>query len=967
MIGEGKDIGAKIKEIFTFKNFRIFKISPVKIIFLLILTMFLLGGMEAEKTLPQIMGKNESTNPLSRFSLFSSFKDKIFKKNKQNNEDKDKIKFIRRDQAKDLPYSLSELMSLGKVRTFEGEALREIAFPLGGIGTGTISLGGRGNLRDWEIFNRPGKGINLPFTFFALYYQSQGEKPLARVLEGPLLPPFSSGHGLPREMVPGLPRMGQAIFRGEYPLAQVQLRDQKIPLQIFLEAFNPFIPGEPEQSGIPAILIRFRVKNLGPEEVRITVVGSFLNPLGFDGEGELNSIRNEKFGENVNEIRFGENLTGLFMTSRRIKPDSPAFGNITVATPWKKITYLSHWVRGEWWDDLQIFWDDLADDGRLQDLKEISPSPEGRTDIGSLGLMDELQPGEEAVLPFIISWYFPIFLNYFDVVREQRGKIFRNHYAERFSDSWQVAEYFVRHLPELEKKSELFRQIFFSSSLPPYVLEAISSQMATIRTATCFWLEGGHFFAFEGCSDRRGCCPLNCTHVWNYAQALAFLFPGLERSMRETDFLHNTKDNGEMVFRTSLPLGSGVYWNFKPAADGQLGRIISLYRDWQLSGDFEFLRKLWPKAKKALEYAWIAWDKDRDGLLESEQHNTYDIEFYGPNSMLSSFYLGALLAGSKMAEAMGEKSQAKEYQELLFKGQTRFNELLWNGEYYIQKYEEVMTRKYQYGEGCLSDQLLGQWLAMVAGLGRFLPQERIKQALNSIFKYNFLADFSEQANCQRTYALQDERGLLLCSWPRGGRPSLPFVYSDEVWTGIEYQVASHLLFEGMVEEGLTIVKALRDRYDGRRRNPWNEVECGHHYARAMSSWALLLALTGFSYSGVDQKLSFAPLVHQNDFRTFWSVGTAWGNYFQKIINGKLFNVELSLIHGSLSLKEVSLELPPDWSKKVTGLKAKIKIEETGTIKEKRVTWQMKARKVTVRFLQPLLIKAGETLFVDINI
>lgn len=932
----------------------------IKIIFLVILVLiqltFTLSWAEEKGEKSPIRKGNESDQPASNFNIF-----KFFEENKEN---RNKASSQEKIQEKSSPYSSPELLSLGPTRIFEGEALREIAFPLGGIGTGTISLGGRGNLRDWEIFNRPGKGINLPFTFFALSYQREDQKPLLRVLEGPLLPPFSGGHGLPREMVPGLPRMEKAVFRGEYPLAQVDLRDSKIPLQITLEAFNPFIPGDPEESGIPAILVRFRVKNLSPELARITIVGSFLNPIGFDGEGELTSLRNEKFGENINEIKFEENLVGLFMTSKKVKPDSPAFGNITVATPWKKITYLSHWVRGEWWDDLQLFWNDLADDGRLKDLNEISPSPEGRTDIGSLGLAAELKPQEEVVLPFIISWYFPNFLNYFDVVREQRGKIFRNHYAERFADSWQVAEYFARHLPDLERKSELFRQIFFSSSLPAYVLEAISSQMAIIRTPTCFWLEDGQFFGFEGCSDRRGCCPLNCTHVWNYAQALAFLFPSLERTMRETDFLNNTKENGEMVFRTSLPLGSGLYWNFKPAADGQLGRIICLYRDWQLSGDFEFLKKLWPKAKKALEYAWLAWDKDKDGLLEGEQHNTYDIEFYGPNSMLSSFYLGALLASSKMAEAMGEKDKAKEYRELWVKGKAKFDELLWNGEYYIQKYEDVMTKKYQYGEGCLSDQLLGQWLAMVAGLGRFLPQERIQQALRSIYQYNFLTDFREQANCQRTYALQDERGLLLCSWPRGGRPPLPFVYSDEVWTGIEYQVASHLLYEGMVEEGLTLVKAVRERYDGRRRNPWNEVECGHHYARAMSSWALLLALTGFNYSGVDQRIGFAPLLHQDNFRTFWSSGSAWGTYSQQLINDKLFKAEVSLAHGNLRLKEFSLELPPNWSPKIVGLKAKIIIGETGAIREERVTWNLKERKVAVTFRRPLLIRSGETLCIE---
>jgi len=211
----------------------------------------------------------------------------------------------------------------------------------------------------------------------------------------------------------------------------------------------------------------------------------------------------------------------------------------------------------------------------------------------------------------------------------------------------------------------------------------VSSQAAIIRTTTGLWLEDGNYFGFEGCGDQSGCCPLNCAHVWNYAQSLAFLFPALERTMRETDFLTNVKPDGAMAFRTSLPLGSGVLWGFKPAADGQMGRIISLYRDWQISGDTAWLKKLWPQAKKALDYAWTQWDADRDGLMEGEQHNTYDIEFYGPNSMMGAFYLGALKAGAAMAYVAGDVVAAKKYLAMYDKGRAAYDASLWNGEYYV--------------------------------------------------------------------------------------------------------------------------------------------------------------------------------------------------------------------------------------------------------------------------------------------
>jgi uncharacterized protein (DUF608 family) len=858
-------------------------------------------------------------------------------------------------QATSAAYSRDELFRPGAVRTFEGRALAEVAFPLGGIGTGTISLGGRGNLRDWEIFNRPGKGVHMPFTFFALYVEQGGTKRV-RVLEGPLEPPFTTGFGFRRVYVPGLPRMEKARFKGEYPFAEVALFDQEIPLEITLEAFNPFIPLEAEDSGIPAFVLRYRVKNTGSAPAKITIAGSVVNPIGYDGVGTVDGLGHDKFGQNLNEIKATPSLRGLAMSSRKVKPEEAAFGTMALTTPWSETTTLAHWVRGEWWDDLQIFWDDFAADGLLKDVAEPSPSPDKQTDVGTLGLVATVEPGQEVVLPFILSWNFPNVLNYFDIVPEQRGRIFKNHYAGKYPDAWAAAEYLQKNLARLEASSRAFHDAFFSSTLPPYVLDAVSSQAAIIRTTTGLWLEDGNYFGFEGCGDQSGCCPLNCAHVWNYAQSLAFLFPALERTMRETDFLTNVKPDGAMVFRTSLPLGSGVLWGFKPAADGQMGRIISLYRDWQISGDTAWLKKLWPQAKKALDYAWTQWDADRDGLMEGEQHNTYDIEFYGPNSMMGAFYLGALKAGAAMAFVAGDVVAAKNYLAMYEKGRAAYDASLWNGEYYVQKYAQVMEKKYQYGEGCLSDMLLGQWLGMVSGLGRYLPAERIQSSLKSIYKYNFLTDFRNFSNVQRTYALNDEKGLLLCSWPKGGRPPLPFPYSDEVWTGIEYQVASHLIYEGLVEEGLSVVKAVRDRYDGWRRNPWNEVECGHHYARAMSSWGVLTALSGFSYSAPEKSMGFDPKVSAEDFRTVWTTGSGWGTYAQKEEPGKGLSLRLEAGAGAVELKDIVVTLPAAAEGK-TVRSVKGSLGGAAIVSTTRRT----GNSIRIQWLRPIRVEPGKPL------
>jgi uncharacterized protein (DUF608 family) len=379
---------------------------------------------------------------------------------------------------------------------------------------------------------------------------------------------------------------------------------------------------------------------------------------------------------------------------------------------------------------------------------------------------------------------------------------------------------------------------------------------------------------------------------------MAFLFPSLERDFRLTEFNVETDPDGRMAFRT-MRLFGGEHDHY-PAADGQMGCIIRLYRDWKLSGDTEFLKQVWDNAKKALEFAFTYWDSDGDFVLDSQQHNTYDIEFYGPNSLVNSMFFGALKAGAEMAEALGDTESAEKYRKALELGSARMDEMLWNGEYYIQALDNVNQYKYQYGKGCLSDQILGQMLSHVAGLGYVLPEDHVKKAVHSIFKYNFFEDFHNHCNTQRTYALNDEKGLVLCSWPYGGRPKFPFVYSDEVWPGIEYQVAAHLIYEGFVDEGLTIVKAVRDRHDGIRRNPWNEVECGNHYARSMASWALIPALSGFKFDLVKGEISFDPVINKDDFSCFFSCGKAWGIYSQKRdkATGKL-ETDVKVLYGSL--------------------------------------------------------------------
>lgn len=799
------------------------------------------------------------------------------------------------------------------IRSFASSA-SEVAFPLGGIGTGNVSLGARGNLQDWEIFNSPAKGNNLPHTFFAIRMQSGDNAPIARVLEGPIQHPHIKSHGYHPSTTAGLPRFANSTLHGEYPIATVDFEDNKLPIGVQLEAYTPLIPLNSEDSGIPCAILTYTVTNTSTTTQNITLVGSMINPVGGLQPDLFGGNRPPLGGAPINDYRDDNGLRGLYYRANDdVASGDLDYGNMALVTDHDNVSYRQAWLRGAWFDNLREFWNDLLEDGRLTDLGYTEPPADGKSDVGSLALSDTLQAGETRSYRFNLTWYFPNRINQWqssiphykqDV---SQSPIIRNHYATHFDDAWHVANYINTEFDRLNRTTHTFHDALFSSTLPPAILDAVSANIVPIRSTTCFWLEDGHFYGWEGCFDDEGCCPGSCTHVWSYAQTSAFLFPSLERNMREIEFNLETDDDGYMSFRTFKTFGGEFVWQWadqrpEAAVDGQMGCILRAYREWQLCGDTEWLKRLWNAIKNSIAFAQAQWDKDNDNVLDGRQHNTYDIEFYGPNPLSSIYYLAGLRAVEEMAIVMEEPQIATNCRNAFDVGSKKLDDMLWNGEYYIQKLDDVDAYPYQHGIGCLSDQMLGQLHARVLGLGDLLPNEHIKSAVHAIYKYNFRTNFEDHVNLQRTYVLNDEAGLLLCSWPDGGEPKFPFVYSDEVWTGIEYQVAAHLIYEGYTEEALNIVTAVRDRHDGIRRNPWNEVECGHHYARSMSSWALLLALSGVQTNMANNELHFNPIADastsEDIFQTFWSTGTAWGTFRQTKTSDTNWDYEIVVLDGN---------------------------------------------------------------------
>lgn len=823
------------------------------------------------------------------------------------------------------------------LKKYEDKYLDEVAMPLGGIGTGTISLGGRGDLRDWEIMNRGAIGFLPAFKlvqptiangpFFAIYYKKSTDSAgLIRVLEGPLPVRDYYGDWGADAVNSGFPRFEKTVFNTAYPLAQINFKHPAVPFDIRLEAFNPLVPGDEDKSGIPVAILRYVITNTSNSTIETAICGMIPNYIGVDGWSG-------KPVENINTYRKDNEVSGIYMHSDRKDTNDMNYGTMALATTAKEgISYRTSWKKLGWNWTFRDFWDDLVADGTLTDYPETKDSVPSNTGIygdkddskietppATLAIKQRLSPGESKEITFLVTWHFPnrrAWDNGFEQIYTKTGtdNIVGNYYTTQYSDAWDVAKKVVNNLPSLENETIAFVEAITQNDLPEVIKEAALFNLANLRCQTVFRTRDGLPFAWEGTGSIKGTKIGaekssgwgfgTCTHVWNYETATPFLFGRLATKFREVEFLHATEEDGGMNFRIPLPLHSenAKKWAHR-AADGQMGCVIRAYREWQLSGDDAKLRSMYPNIKKALRFAWGAgkWDTDKDGVMEGSQHNTMDINYMGPNPQMAGWYLGALRAGEEMAAYLADKSFGQEVKALYTKGRKWVDANLFNGEYYEHQIPGGASKIAQLGKGCLVDQLIGQNIALTAGLGYILDRDKVQTTMKSIMKYNLVTDFNDHFNTFRSFGVGKETGLIMASYPHGDLLDFPFPYYTEIMTGFEYSTAAQMLYEGQTENGLKIFEAIRNRFDGNKRNPFNEGEYGHRYGRAMASWTGILAYTGFQYSAVKKMMSFNPLKG----KYFWSNGYQYGTIsIGDEGNGK--TVEISSLNGDLVLQDFTL-------------------------------------------------------------
>jgi uncharacterized protein (DUF608 family) len=767
--------------------------------------------------------------------------------------------------------------------------------PIGGIGTGTISLAGHGGFRDFELHNSPAKGFNPPGAFLAVRAASAGGPVFQRALEGPIRAGLLGFDG---SKVPnaGVPRFMSNDFAAAYPLAQVRLWGQDAPVAARLEIFNPLVPADSNLSGMPFIAIRVALESRSKDPLAVSVWANLPNLAGV----------NERTGVWTEE----GSLRGVLLSGREASDAHANNGTVALATLHQgDVTSRTTWLqrRPDFSDSLDL-WSDMLADGRFDEPRAGETTTTGASIAAEL----HLAPNGTAEVVFLIGWHFP------NRVGWSKDGVVGNHYATRYQDAWEVLKTAARDLDSLEAQTVQFVEAICSSDLPGEVIESALNNLIPLRCETSFLSADGRLRGWEGCNDQSGSCEGSCTHVWNYEYVTPYLFGDLARSMRELEFGDALHDDGSMSFRVGMP---GAHARDLPvaAADGQMGSIVRLYREWRFSGDPEFLRRTWPGAKQALEFAWLpgGWDADQDGIMEGCQHNTMDVEYFGPNPEVGFWYLAALEAAARMANAIGDGEFASRCEELRISGAKRLEAELFNGEYYEQKilpipdyvipalgffhHKGQTEPQFQVGPGCLAGQLVGDAAARLAGLGPVTDQDHSRTALRSIHRHNFTASLLGHFNEQRAYAVDGEAGTIMCTYPRGGRPDRPFPYWSEVWTGIEYTAAAGMIQAGLHAEALELVRAVRSRHDGSNRNPFDEPECGHHYARAMAAWGLLPALTGFQWSALDGRMEFAAA--DGRARWFWSTGQAWGTILQEPREDGLY-VELRLMGGQLPIRSL---------------------------------------------------------------
>ena len=847
------------------------------------------------------------------------------------------------------PEWIKSLYKRGTVTTYRKSKneLQYIGMPVGGIHCGMLYLRGDGRLWLWDIFNKNQEGVE-PKELKWDNGTAPGKKVLPRDGSAYVAPaknifPLEQGFAVKIEFAGKsiIKKMqeedwDEIIFEATYPIATIRYIDKTLPVEISLEVYSPFIALDEENSGLPATIYSFSFTNTSATPVKISVLGWLENKTAPD-------TAKVETHERVNTALSGKGLCGV-EGSVRDKSGTPT--NLLLQRDYGTLSIASLNAATKTTTSLPWPLDDKAFDSGAE--KEVVKATDEKL-IGAVINHYQLLPGKKVSPNFVIAWHFPHLQ-----LKGIEGK--GRYYNNKFKTSGAVSLYIKEHFKKLSSQSKLWKQTWYDSTLPWWFLERTFLNISTLATTTCHRFESGRFYAWEGV----GCCPGTCTHVWQYAQAIGRIFPALERDTRERIDLGwaFVEESGMIWYRAEAAKSAAI--------DGQAGTILRIYREHQMSSDDAFLRSNWSKIKKTIQYV-INQDKNKDGMEDTPLENTLDAVWDGEIAWIVGLCIAAVKAGGQMAEEMDDAAFAAVCKKFVDEGRMNMEEKLFNGEYFIHRPDAEKGRK-KLGSynTCHIDQVYGQSWAFQAGLGRILDEEKTRTALEHLWKYNFTPDvgpYIKEHTGGRPYALAGEGGMIMNTNPAneakpyGENVTWQLGYFHECMSGFEHQVASHMMAEGMTDEALVMTRMIHDRYHAYKRNPFNEVECSDHYARAMASYGTFVTACGFEYHGPKGYIAFAPKWNADNFKAPFVTAKGWGTYSQKKEGSSQVH-RFDLKYGSLQLKKVRLEkLNNQLAQKVSLI-----------IGSQKLTTQFKQEgtSLLVELNKPLLLQTNQHLIIHIQ-
>jgi uncharacterized protein (DUF608 family) len=764
---------------------------------------------------------------------------------------------------------------------------------MGGIGTGSIELRKDGNFYNWTIFNNyplscgpafelpsiPKTSLDQSLLFFLVRYQVEGQKPKLKLLQLNNSLQEGAQEGI-IYYYPWMTAVDKIEYQARFPFTNITFSDAEMPFDIQLEAFSPFIPHDVKNSSLPGAYFNFTVKSKTDKKVEVMLLGSLRNLVGYDNiekafESRIINKQGYKF--------FIQSVSGLdsLSTSNGQMGLGVIGGN--------EVSYYLGWEHKHPYYEKLLVENKLANvddthnrntkmkDGKL--VGHFSGTGNDQRCFSSIAVSHQLNGKAEFKASFFMNWNFP---NKYGAIsykednslekRKERDykiklkptKIIGHYYQNYFSGIDSIASYFSANQTDLTGRSHQFVDDMYSSSLDQYVLDQVNSNLNTFVTSSTL-TKSGQFGIREGMTSSQPWGPNSTLDVALYGSPMIVaLYPELQKSMmREHSQLQTPDGEVNHGLGFDLDFNQNGTWGVFDRVDLVPNYIQMVLRDYMYTNDKSYIKEMWPTVKLGIEYILTKRDKDCDQMPDmTGVMCSYDnFPMYGLASYIQSQWIAALTMASKVATDLGDKELAKKYQAIATKGSQLMESKIWNGSYYNLSNDYLGKKGID--NGCLTDQLMGQWVAHNAGMGYIFDKEHVQKSLQSILEKSFI----------------DNSFLRNCSWP--ATPELFPIHASDLWvdqantpwTGVELAFASFLIYENQVTEGLKVIKGVEDRY--RKAGLYfDQQEFGGHYFRPMSAWSILNAFLGYSVNC--GKFTFNPKLTTESFNLFFATpeGTA---------------------------------------------------------------------------------------------